>query len=279
MFTKLLKHEWKSTGKLLGILSLGALGIGVLAAVVLRLLVTYGEAAWDSDSVLVLVIPMLGMMLFFMFLGLVVYSVGTMIYLLIRFYKNKFTDEGYLTFTLPVNSRQIFLSSAVYILVWQVISGLVVAVAVGIAILFGTAQNGTINTEILRTLEFTVSEFSWFFGVEEYEGYLFMHFLKAIAAWLATTVVMMTCVTVGAVAAKRHKLLAAIGIYYGANIVINGITGVVSFAVMIMSAATESYYKSVLIGGAVVEVLLQIGLILGGYFLSTYLMKNKLNLP
>jgi hypothetical protein len=160
MFTKLLKHEWKSTGKLLGILSLGALGIGVLAAVVLRLLVTYGEAAWDSDSVLVLVIPMLGMMLFFMFLGLVVYSVGTMIYLLIRFYKNKFTDEGYLTFTLPVNSRQIFLSSAVYILVWQVISGLVVAVAVGIAILFGTAQNGTINTEILRTLEFTVSEFS-----------------------------------------------------------------------------------------------------------------------
>jgi hypothetical protein len=263
----------------LGILSIGALGLGVLAAVVLRILVVYGEAALDSDSLLVLVIPMLGITLFFMFLALVVYSVGTIIYLMIRFYKNKFTDEGYLTFTLPVNSRQIFLSSAVYILIWQILSGLVVSLAVGIALLFGTAQDGMINWEIFESLDFAVSGFDWIFGVEAYEGYLFMSILKSVAAWMATTVIMMTCVTVGAVAAKRHKLLASIGIYYGVNIVINGITGVVSFLVMLMSVASETYYKSVLTGGAVVEVLLQIGLMLGGYFLSTYLMKNKLNLP
>ena len=31
--------------------------------------------------------------------------------------------------------------------------------------------------------------------------------------------------------------------------------------------------------GAVLEILLQVGLLLGGYFLSTFLMKHKLNLP
>ena len=279
MFAKLLKHEWKSTGTLLGILSVGALGIGVLAAVVLRLLVVYGEGIMDSDSPLVLLIPMLGIMLFFLFVALIAYSVGTQIFLLIRFYRNKFTDEGYLTFTLPVNSHQIFLSSALYILIWQIISGLVVFTAISIAVLFGTATDGIINTESLRYFDFTFSEFMLVFGEDTYEGYLTLSFLKTLVAGLASTVVMMTSVTVGAVAAKRHKLLAAIGIYYGATVVINAISGALSFFVMLFSAASESYYEVMLNVGAVLEILLQVGLLLGGYFLSTFLMKHKLNLP
>ena len=149
MFAKLLKHEWKSTGALLGILSVGALGIGVLAAVVLRILVTNGSKWMESESLFVLLIPMLGTMLVFLFVALIAYMLGTQVFLLIRFYRNKFTDEGYLTFTLPVNAHQIFLSSALYILIWQIISGVVAAAAVNIALLFGTAQEGILSTEIL----------------------------------------------------------------------------------------------------------------------------------
>ena len=39
MFAKLLKHEWKANGGLLSILSAGALGAGLLGALVLRLLI------------------------------------------------------------------------------------------------------------------------------------------------------------------------------------------------------------------------------------------------
>ena len=51
------------------------------------------------------------------------------------------------------------------------------------------------------------------------------------------------------------------------------------FFVMLFSAASESYYEVMLNVGAALEILLQVGLLLGGYFLSTYLMKHKLNLP
>ena len=279
MFAKLLKHEWKSTGTLLGILSVGALGIGVLAAVVLRLLVVYGEGIMDSDSPLVLLIPMLGIMLFFLFVALIAYSVGTQIFLLIRFYRNKFTDEGYLTFTLPVNSHQIFLSSALYILIWQIISGLVVFTAISIAVLFGTATDGIINTESLRYFDFTFSEFMLVFGEDTYEGYLPLSFLKTLVAGLASTVIMMASVTVGAVVAKRHKLLAAIGIYYGTTVALNTISGVISFFSMMLATVTENHIAVMLNVGTVLEILLQVGLLLGGYFLSTHLMKRKLNLP
>ena len=279
MFAKLLKYEWKATGSLLGFLSLGALGIGVLAAVVLRILVTNAPTWSSSDSLFVLLIPMLGIMLFFLFVALIAYSVGTQIFLLIRFYRNKFTDEGYLTFTLPVNSHQIFLSSALYILIWQIISGLVVFTAISIAVLFGTATDGIINTESLRYFDFTFSEFMLVFGEDTYEGYLPLSFLKTLVAGLASTVIMMASVTVGAVVAKRHKLLAAIGIYYGTTVALNTISGVISFFSMMLATVTENHIAVMLNVGTVLEILLQVGLLLGGYFLSTHLMQRKLNLP
>lgn len=279
MFAKLLKHEWKSTASLLGILSLGALGIGIMGTVVLRLLVTYGEKMFEEDSALFLVIPMLGMMLFFLCVALVVYAVGTYIFLLIRFYRNKFTDEGYLTFTLPVTSHQIFLSSAANLFIWQVISGLVVLAAISIAVLFGTATDGIINSESLRYFDFTFSEFALMLGVEDYEGYWVLNLLRGVVSWLAATVMAMTSVTLGAVAAKRHKLLAAIGIYYGLSVAVNVMFGAASVIVMIFTANPDAVYDSMYYASAVVEIVLQLGVLLGGYFLSTYLMKNKLNLP
>lgn len=279
MFAKLLKHEWKSTASLLGILSLGALGIGIMGTVVLRLLVTYGEKMFEEDSALFLVIPMLGMMLFFLCVALVVYAVGTYIFLLIRFYRNKFTDEGYLTFTLPVTSHQIFLSSAANLFIWQVISGLVVLAAISIAVLFGTATDGIINSESLRYFDFTFSEFALMLGVEDYEGYWVLNLLRGLVSWLAATVMAMTSVTLGAVAAKRHKLLAAIGIYYGLSVAVNVMFGAASVIVMIFTANPDAVYDSMYYASAVVEIVLQLGVLLGGYFLSTYLMKNKLNLP
>ena len=279
MFAKLLKHEWKSTGALLGILSVGALGIGVLAAVVLRILVTNGSKWMESESLFVLLIPMLGTMLVFLFVALIAYMLGTQVFLLIRFYRNKFTDEGYLTFTLPVNAHQIFLSSALYILIWQIISGVVAAAAVNIALLFGTAQEGILSTEILDLSGAIFTGFEDLYSALGYEHYMITNLIRSVISVLASTIIMMTSVTVGAVAAKRHKLLAAIGIYYGATVVINAISGALSFFVMLFSAASESYYEVMLNVGAVLEILLQVGLLLGGYFLSTYLMKHKLNLP
>lgn len=279
MFRKLLKHEWKSTGPLLGFLSLGALGIGVVGAVVLRVLIAYGEKPVESDSALTLMIPMLGLTLLLLILGLIAYGIGTEIYLLIRFYKNKFTDEGYLTFTLPVNSQQIFLSSLVYILIWQVISIVTTLAAVVIAITFGTAQTGLVNTEAFTVMGEIGEVFIELFRTVGSEEYLVLTELKELFKWLAGILLMMTSVTVGAIITKRLKLLVAVGIYYGANMVIGMITGFISIFSMLAPTVWGISQQMTLITGVVIELLLQIGLALGGYFLSTYLMRKKLNLP
>lgn len=279
MFRKLLKHEWKSTGPLLGFLSLGALGIGVVGAVVLRVLIAYGEKPVESDSALTLMIPMLGLTLLLLFLGLIAYGIGTEIYLLIRFYKNKFTDEGYLTFTLPVNSHQIFLSSLAYILIWQVISIVTTLAAVVIAITFGTAQTGLVNTEAFTVMGEIGEVFIELFRTVGSEEYLVLTELKELFKWLAGILLMMTSVTVGAIITKRLKLLVAVGIYYGANMVIGMITGFISIFSMLAPTVWGISQQMTLITGVVIELLLQIGLALGGYFLSTYLMRKKLNLP
>ena len=120
MFAKLLKYEWKATSKLLGVLSLAALGVGVVGTSVLKILVvSFADGIGDGleGFIPVILIPAMIMIVF----ALIAYAFGSVIILMYRFYKNKFTDEGYLTFTLPVNSHQIFLSSLLNMLIWLMI--------------------------------------------------------------------------------------------------------------------------------------------------------------
>ena len=155
MFSRLLKHDWKANSGLLGLLSLAAAGIGVLATVVLRILVkTAGSLWWELENGLgpVLVVA-LGMFLFFSVVALSVYAIAVQVILLYRFYKNKYTDEGYLTFTLPVKPTQIFWSSFLNMLFWLVISVLVVFGVVFLAVLFGTAEQGLVHMEVFDAMK------------------------------------------------------------------------------------------------------------------------------
>jgi DNA-binding transcriptional regulator YdaS (Cro superfamily) len=233
----------------------------------------------ESDSILVLLLFPLGMLVAVSYIAIAIYVAAVSFVLLFRFYKNKFTDEGYLTFTLPVKANQIFLSSALYILIWQIISGLVTAAAILMIIVFGTAQEGILSGELLDLSGAIINGFQDLSSDLGYSGYMVMNWIKGVVTIPAATIAMMASVTVGAVVAKRHKLLAAIGIYYGTTVALNTISGVISFFSMMLATVTENHIAVMLNVGTVLEILLQVGLLLGGYFLSTHLMKRKLNLP
>ena len=155
MFSRLLKHEWRANAGLLGMLSLAAFGIGVLATAVLRILMsTSGALWWETEKGLgVALVIALCMFLFFSVVALSVYAIAVQVILLYRFYKNKFTDEGYLTFTLPVKTSHIFWSSFLNMLIWLGISILVVFSVVFLAVLFGTAEHGLINTDVFDAMK------------------------------------------------------------------------------------------------------------------------------
>lgn len=287
MFSKLLKHEWRANRGLMGLLSLAALGIGIMAAIVLRVLVNYGGEMLSSDDI-ALELSAMGMyaMLFFSAVALCVYAVAVQFVLLYRFYKNKFTDEGYLTFTLPVKTWQIYWSSLLNMLLWMVISLAVIAVVVALVVLIGTAKDGFINTDIFAALD----ELRYYLGqmdmdevlqwepLDSYMAAGVLHLIQMLIAPLYGLIVPMACITMGAVLAKKHKILASFGIYYAVNFVVGIVSSVATMvpSVLFLGTADMGPY---MVTTAAIELIITLGLSLGGYFTTLALMKHKLNLP
>jgi hypothetical protein len=284
MFSKLLKHEWKANWGLMSVLALAVIGVALVGTIALRVLVNYGDMISESDSVLVLLLFPLGMLVFVSFLALAIYAVAVSFVMIFRFYKNKFTDEGYLTFTLPVKTSQIFLSSALNMLIWMVISVVLVAVLFVVMILCGTATDGIINMDIIngfKEMDFIWQELSLIYGEIMGEGFGVLSVITMLVSPIYSVVLSMTCITLGAVVAKKHKILAAIGISYGASMILSIISSVVTSVPSLLfigdtsMESSDLYFTLTMVG----QLLIYVGVIVGGYFLSTHLMKNKLNLP
>lgn len=272
MFAKLLKYEWRASRSILGALSLAALGVGVLGAVVLRILIANFENMErnPANERLTVILPaVLGILLLFLIFALCAYALGSELFLLHRFYKNKFTDEGYLTFTLPVTAKQIFLASFLNMALWMLIIGLVVGIAVTIMVAGGVISTGYLDSLDILDIREAMSYYQEA-GVDG--GDVVLGLLNGVITFVYTLVMAMSCVTIGAVAAKKHKLLAAFGIYYGISV----LNGIIQTALSVLLALGNNMEMT---GYYLTEIGAQMLLILGGFFLSTYLMEKKLNLP
>lgn len=276
MFSKLLKHTWKANSGLLGILSLCVLGVGLLGAGVLRTILfleyeSNNENAWMA-------IGSLSSIMGFLALALVVYALAVQFINLFHFYKSRFTDEGYLTFTLPMTARQIFLSSFVNSLLWMIISALVVIAAVCIAAFLGGWEY---IQEYFRELG-NVIDFSeeLIFDDPGYKAYMLLSTISTLFSPVYSLMLIMTSITIGCVLAKKHKILAAIGIFYCIQAVVGILESVLAVVpgIMILEYEDEQYYSAMVVS-VIITLVVQAGLTIGGYFLSTSLMKNKLNLP
>lgn len=284
MFAKLLKYEWKATGRLLGILSLAAALAGASGAASLHFILNYATGASSSadeaeQMVEAIAISGLSMLLLFVILALAAYYAGTQIVLLYRFYKSKFTDEGYLTFTLPVRNQQIVLSSWVNMLIWSAISGLIVA-ASSVAMVFVIRRGMEQLFTDIGAIDAPMDIFGDIFkdAVAQYgAGYYIMNVFSAVINWLIAPLIMMTCITVGAVGAKKHKILLAITIYYGYSMLSGIVKTVVSAVVEILALTTGTQALTELTVTANVLIQLLLGVLC--WILTNYLMRRKLNLP
>jgi hypothetical protein len=274
MFAKLLKHEWKANSGLLGILSLGALGAGLLGAFVLKGLLYIEKQNAQNDTLIQSTFG-LSSTLTFIIIALVAYFFAVQFINIFHFYKNKFTDEGYLTFTLPVSTGQIFLSSFLNILLWLVISTLVLMSAASMIIFIGASEPLKEYAWELRVMLESISD-----TAENEPGYRLYSFLSAVTTIVTpayTVILIMTSIVIGCVLAKKHKILASIGTYYVINFAVSILEPMIDITPTIILGVTENY-NTYMNASLVFSILLRIGLGIGGYFLSVHLMENKLNL-
>lgn len=280
MFTKLLKHEWRATRGILGLLCIIILIAGITIGCTMYIMVSDSRDGAtiriDGTPVPETLKPMSELaevacvLLIMAGVGAVaICSAGSLFFLIYRFYRRCFTDEGYLTFTLPVTTHQILLSSLVNTIIGELIMIVAVCLSVGIALLLFLAAfpENLIWADVSVGLKEAFSQM-WA-SLQEHMDILSSMTITGIIGALSELIVLMLAVTIGAMIAKKHKILAAVGVYYGISLV-------QSFALTFSNLAVASEENILRLFSATSITSLVIGV--GGYFLMHYLADKKLNL-
>ena len=139
MLSKLLKQEFRATGRIM---------LPVLAALLLlSVLGNFSIRMMDQNVTNNAVLRFLFVFLIIVFvLGMFAAVLMTLLLMITRFYRNLLKDEGYLMHTLPVSVHGLVWSKLIVSLVWFVVTGLVVT---AILFLTGLIQSGTNLGELM----------------------------------------------------------------------------------------------------------------------------------
>lgn len=268
MFLKLLKHTFRTTWRRLGGLSIGAMGAGALGAAALYMASHPMEGRGAQ-----LVMSLAASLTAAMFAALAAYAVGSGISLYWHYYRNKFSDEGYLTFTLPARGRDIFFSEYVSILLWSAIIGIVTLSSLGVMVLLGTGDYLAREvSDLLPVMDVAFRELGAVFGA----GYGAALAVAWLVEVLAQPMLILSCITMGCTFARRHKLLMSV-VMYGAFSLVSGMgQTVVALAALAISEALGGGEMTVLtLGQALVSLVLGCA----GMGISLHLIQEELNLP
>ena len=288
MFKKLLKYDMKATWRVWWILIPSLFGLSTLFALSLRIITETAEQ--ENPHVFTILLSLLSMLFMSIaYIGFFGSIVMTEVLVFVRFYKNLFTDEGYLTFTLPVSRPTILLSKTVNALFWMMLHLLLLLSCVPIFLLIvpipesgGMLLSFSAFADLFEGIAMLVKNLG---------GWLFLYvpvvlLLLGLSAF-ASVALIQFCITFGATVVRKAKLLLAVGIYYGINSAlsivfsIGGLFGGIflteGFVQILTNAPPAQIHLSVVL------ILLLIGAMLAAfatllYSITLSMIERKLNL-
>lgn len=274
MFAKLLKYEFKSQRKLLTILSFAALGAGLVGGLAVWLLMNTLESVENTTAAAVGTV-LSSLLLVGIVLAVAAYVFAVWILLLYRFYKHHFSQEGYLTFTLPVTTHQILLAAILNTAIWVLISGIVCFCAICMIIspvMYRLVSES--GLELSMFLDAFREAFSYMEG-----GQIALQIFAGLVSGIYALVIPFACIAIGCVLTKKYRILTSFGIYYGVHLALSMISGVFSVIITVAGISAGNDGTGLLWLSILAPCLLQLGLTAGGYFLMHNLVDKKLNLP
>lgn len=216
MLKKLLRYDLKSVFKYWWIAAVASIGLSVASGLSLSVITA------DKD-VPVLIALLIILTIIFSIIGIVAFPIITYILAYVRFYKNFFTDEGYLTFTLPVKRSQLLNSKLITCVLAMFCSAIIVFADIMIIFALGTGKE--FYNELLLPISQSFSILLNNLSVSD-TIYLWLAviiiLLLLLLAGVFSTLFIFACITFAAVITKKAKVITAIGIYYVANGIISG---------------------------------------------------------
>ena len=224
MFNKLRKYDMKAVSKLWWIGAVVSLAASVVGAVLIRFFIQVSES--ETENVFLVLISVLGAIVgFFCIIAIVLSFVLTLVLIFARFYKNFFTDEGYLTFTLPVKRSALLLSKTVNAMIWFCAHYGIIIVSLGLFLLLVSPpeEGGSfINPMIFEGLA-GAFEGLWSTCGPWLIVYIAEALIIAFIYVLFSIILIHFCITFGSVIAKKAKVIVSIGIYYGISWVVGAL--------------------------------------------------------
>ena len=284
MLGKLFKYENKSVSKLLTPMALAVIILPVLGALILKMQFIFGDK-FENGSIISSIFSLAsGIMIFFIVIATISACFISLFILMQRYYKNLFSDEGYLTFTLPVKTGSIILSKLFTAVIWSVIVAVCTIIGVMIFVLFGTSAS-FINNEVVDGFSQVFKQiFEFYFTGSAVQIIYLIEILISIIVSLFTNILLMyLAITIGCQIAKKHKVLASIGMYF----VISSVVSVLSTIIQVITTTTlyggfDFIYVEPTLSDVTLILLPSIifSIILGVcyFLLNNYILKNKLNI-
>lgn len=218
MVRKLYKHEILAWLRVLAIL----FGIVLAVSVMHRIIQLF-----ENDSVYYSIIN--GSVSCMYGIALLVSSAAPVVFGVVRFYKNLFTGEGYLTFTLPVTPADHLRVKLWTAVGFSVVSGIVCLVSV----LIVTA--GDVFTEICKAVAYLLEMIP-----EKMVGHAVGYCLEGVVLLVASTAGSFlfydACMCIGQLF-RKNRILAAVGVYFGFSVVSQILSTVLGVALAILEAS------------------------------------------
>lgn len=268
MFAKLLKSEFRAVRSGMAAVCASALIAGVAGGLALRYINETNRGTLYENWVLKLTCNVIegGALI-----ALVACGVAAVILLLSRFYRSRFTDEGYLTFTLPVNTHEVLLSSLASSLLCLILTAVVLVGSFALLCLIGISGDPDFWEwfwEIPKALSAALQR-----SDINVAAVLAELVFSAVATCLWQITCLMLAISVGALIAKKHKILAAVGIYYLIQMTV-GIVQIFQLNNVLTAQVGDELMNVLLLQG-----ILSLVLAVLSYFLTCLLVSWKLNLP
>jgi len=273
MLKKLFVYEWKETWLLMTILNVTVLVISIIGFLMLDPFnITHSNVIEDSLNMFAYSIY-----IFAYIIGVATLFIATNLVFYIRFYKNLYTDQGYLMHTLPVTKNELILSKFFVAVIWKVISTIVIFVGIEM-ITFKSFSDFISRDEFIQAYEEAISRVdkSAFFIS------LILLLLYFIGSMISSILMGYASVSLGQLASK-NKLLASIGAYICLTIIRNIVRSTINIILQINKIESSSFmfmsstniYNPL---GLLVQVVFVVLCGVVFYYITHYMMNKRLNL-
>ena len=221
MLGKMIKHEFKATGRLYLPLFLITLVLTPVLGLLFKFSGGIGESSFFGTIVS-------GMSMTGYVLMLVALCIASFIYVIVRFYKTVATSEAYLTFCLPVKPTDILTSKLIVGVIWELLSVGVMLVSIYVML---TIQGSDIPQKAFDVLGKIAPILATEYGSV---AFFFIHMgLLILIASIAGTLAFFLSICLGQLF-NEHRVIMSIAMYVGVYTV-SQILSVVVFMPFLLS--------------------------------------------